>query len=98
MSEFTVDVDHLDQIVARLSGLAGFISDHLDDLDDKVAGLTGTGWESVAGRAYFEAHTKWVTAAREFAEGVRDMSDAARNAHSKYINAAEVNKQMLNGG
>ncbi|WP_067465654.1 WXG100 family type VII secretion target [Nocardia amamiensis] len=98
MSEFTVDVDHLDQIVARLSALAGFINDHLDDIDHKVAGLTGTGWESVAAQAYFEAHTKWATAAREFAEGVRDMSDAARKAHMKYINAAEVNKQMLNGG
>lgn len=98
MSEFTVDVDHLDQIVARLSALAGFVGDHLDDIDDKVAGLTSTGWESVAAQAYSEAHTKWATAAREFAEGVRDMSDAARKAHAKYINAAEVNKQMLNGG
>jgi WXG100 family type VII secretion target len=98
VSEFTVDVDHLDQIVARLSALAGFIGEHLDDIDDKVAGLTGTGWEGVAAQAYSEAHTKWATAAREFAEGVRDMSDAARKAHAKYINAAEVNKQMLNGG
>ncbi|MFE9321106.1 WXG100 family type VII secretion target [Nocardia sp. NPDC052278] len=61
-------------------------------------GRTGTGWEGVAAQAYSEAHTKWAAAAREFAEGVRDMSDAARQAHAKYINAAEVNKQMLNGG
>lgn len=64
----TVDVDHLDQIVARLSALAGFISDHLDDIDDMVAGLTGTGWESVAAQAYSEAHTKLATAARAEAE------------------------------
>ncbi|WP_227998668.1 hypothetical protein [Nocardia australiensis] len=34
--EFHVDLDHLDQIVSRLSGLAGFLRDHLAELDHKV--------------------------------------------------------------
>ncbi|WP_330257050.1 WXG100 family type VII secretion target [Nocardia sp. NBC_00565] len=98
MSEFSVNLDDLDLIVARLSGLAGFINDHLDDIEDKVAALTGTGWESVAAQAYSEAHRQWMTGAREFAEGVREISDAARKAHTKYSTAADVNKQMLQGG
>lgn len=98
MSEFSVDLDDLDRIVARLSGLAGFINDHLDDIDAKVTALTGTGWESVAAQAYSEAHRQWVTGAREFAGGVREMSDTARRAHTRYSTAAEVNKQMLQGG
>ncbi|WP_063046165.1 WXG100 family type VII secretion target [Nocardia pseudovaccinii] len=98
MSEFSVNLEDLDHIVARLSGLAGFINDHLDDIDDKVGALTGSGWESVAAQAYSEAHQQWMTGAREFAEGVREMSDAARKAHTRYSTAADVNKQMLQGG
>ena len=98
MSEFSVDLDDLDRLVARLSGLSGFISDHLDEIDGKVAVLTGTGWESVAAQAYSDAHQQWMTGAREFAEGVREMSDAARRAHTRYSTAADVNRQMLQGG
>ncbi|MFR9772258.1 WXG100 family type VII secretion target [Nocardia sp. SC052] len=98
MSEFSVNLDDLDQIVTRLSGLAGFISEHLDDIDDKVATLAGTGWESVAAQAYSNAHRQWMTGAREFADGVREMSDAARKAHTRYSTAADINRQMLQGG
>lgn len=98
MSEFSVNLEDLDRLVARLSGLSGFISDHLDDIDGKVAALTGTGWESVAAQAYSEAHQQWMTGAREFTEGVREMSDTARKAHTRYSTAADVNKQMLQGG
>ncbi|WP_328400407.1 WXG100 family type VII secretion target [Nocardia sp. NBC_00403] len=84
-SEFKVDLDHLDEIVARLSGLAGFIGEHLDEIDDRVATLTGSGWESVAAQAYSEAHTQCVAGAREFVESMRDMSDAARAAHARFL-------------
>ncbi|MFE7798667.1 WXG100 family type VII secretion target [Nocardia sp. NPDC057440] len=70
-SRFSVDLEHLDEIVARLSGLAGFIGEHLDEIDDRVATLSDTGWEGVAAQAYAEAHTQWVTGAREFVEGVK---------------------------
>ncbi|MEU1997120.1 WXG100 family type VII secretion target [Nocardia gamkensis] len=98
MSEFSINLDDLDQVVTRLSGLAGFISEHLDDIDDKVATLTGTGWESIAAQAYSDAHRQWMTGAREFADGVREMSDTARKAHTRYSTAADINKQMLQGG
>ncbi|WP_227996088.1 WXG100 family type VII secretion target [Nocardia australiensis] len=96
-TEFSVDLDHLEEIVARLSGLAGFIDEHLDEIDDRVATLAGTGWESVAAQAYADAHSQWVTGAREFTEGVRDMSDAARKAHGRYTRAIETNLKMLGG-
>ncbi|WP_040774521.1 WXG100 family type VII secretion target [Nocardia pneumoniae] len=97
-SQFSVDLDHLDQIVARLSGLAGFIADHLDEIDGKVATLQGSGWESVAAQAYADAHRQWAIGAREFAEGIRDMSMAARDAHGRYTTAVAFNRQMLRGG
>ncbi|WP_067864232.1 WXG100 family type VII secretion target [Nocardia shimofusensis] len=98
MSGFSVDLDELDQIVARLSGLAGFIEDHLDEIDDKVATLAGTGWESIAAQAYTDAHRQWALGAREFTDGIRSMSDAAQRARNRYSSAADVNKQMLQGG
>ncbi|MFD6158948.1 WXG100 family type VII secretion target [Nocardia sp. NPDC060256] len=97
-SEFSVDLEHLDQIVSRLSGLAGFVADHLDEIDDRVAALHGTGWESVAAQAYADAHRQWATGAREFVEGVREMSDAAKQAHGRYTRAIELNSKMLQGG
>ncbi|RDI52660.1 WXG100 family type VII secretion target [Nocardia mexicana] len=95
-SQFSVDLEQLDQVVARLNGLAGFVRDHLDGLDDKVAGLSGF-WESVAAQAYTEAHREWSTGAREFADGVAEMSDAARKAHERYTRAVDLNLRMWRG-
>jgi WXG100 family type VII secretion target len=97
-SEFSVDLERLDQLVARLTGLSGFIHETLDGLDEKVAGLVGTGWESVAAQAYNDAHAQWVKGAREFAEGVADMGTAARAAHSRYTRAIDLNYKMLSEG
>ncbi|WP_063038899.1 WXG100 family type VII secretion target [Nocardia pseudovaccinii] len=97
-SQFSVDLDQLDQIVSRLNGLAGFSHNHLDELDHKVAALHSGSWESAAASAYAEAHSQWLAAAREFAEGVAAVSDAAHKAHTRYSTAAETNKQMLQGG
>ncbi|MCC3329632.1 WXG100 family type VII secretion target [Nocardia abscessus] len=97
-SEFSVDLDHLDEIVTKLSALAGFIGERLDGIDDRVATLTDTGWEGVAAQAYTEAHREWVTGAREFVEGLKDMSDAAKKAHENFTHAVDLNSKMLNGG
>ncbi|MEV0331356.1 WXG100 family type VII secretion target [Nocardia sp. NPDC050717] len=97
-SEFTVDLDELEQLVAALAGFAGFINDHLDEIDDRVAGLVGTGWEGIAADAYQVAHQQWSTGARDFVEGIRDMSTAAKTAHTRYTNAADLNLRMLQGG
>ncbi|WP_459547622.1 WXG100 family type VII secretion target [Nocardia sp. X0981] len=98
MGEFSVDLDHLDDVIARLSNLAGFVTDHLDQIDDRVATLQGTGWESVAAQAYADAHLEWASGAREFVTGVRDMSDAAKTAHERYTTAFDTNSRMFNGG
>lgn len=96
-TEFSVDLDHLDQVVARLSGLAGYLTDQLDQIDDRVATLRGTGWESVAARAYSDAHRVWADGAREFVEGVQGIRDALQTAHEAYTEAADVNSRMMRG-
>ncbi|WP_062982868.1 WXG100 family type VII secretion target [Nocardia anaemiae] len=97
-SQFSVDLDQLDRIVSRLNGLAGFLHDHLDELDHKVAALHSGSWESAAASAYADAHSQWLTAAREFAEGVAAVSDAAQKAHGRYTRAIDVNRRMLQSG
>ncbi|MGA4786671.1 WXG100 family type VII secretion target [Nocardia sp. AB354] len=97
-SRFSVDLEHLDHIVSRLVGLAGYIEDHLSDIEQRVASLQGTGWEGLAARAYDDAHREWISGARELVEGVKDMSDAAKEAHAAYTRALELNWRMLQSG
>lgn len=94
-SEFTVDLDHLDQIVSRLAGLAAYVADHLDNIDDRVATLDGGSWEGIANDAYNVAHAQWITGARDFAEGIRDMGLGAKNAHSSYLDAGDTNTRLF---
>ncbi|WP_280398674.1 WXG100 family type VII secretion target [Nocardia carnea] len=96
-TEFAVDIERLDNLIARLSNLAGYLTEQLDLIDDKVATLDGA-WETLAANAYRDAHRLWSTGAREFATGLADISDAARTAHTRYTTAAQVNKKMLEGG
>ena len=97
-SRFSVDLEELDSIVARLSGLAGFIGDHLGDIEQRVAGLYGTGWEGLAASAYADVHREWMKSATELVDGIREMSEGARGAHSAYTRAVQVNRKMLESG
>lgn len=95
--EFAFDLSEIEQLVARLTGLAGFIGDHLDEIDRRVAGIAESGWDSLAATAYQQAHQQWATGAREFTTGIREMSDAAKVAHDSYTRALEVNVKMTGG-
>lgn len=97
-SKFSVDLEHLDETVARLVGLAAFIDDHLDGIEQRVAALHDTGWEGVAARAYGDAHREWMAGAKELVTGVREMSDAAKAAHAAYTRALDTNRRMLQSG
>ncbi|MBF6227072.1 WXG100 family type VII secretion target [Nocardia abscessus] len=93
---FSVDLDQVQQIIARLTGLAGFIADHVDQIDDKAAELlSGTGWEGVAAQAYGTLQQQWSAGAREFVKGIHDMNAAAATAHSAYTDAGTVNTRLF---
>ncbi|MVU78960.1 WXG100 family type VII secretion target [Nocardia sp. ET3-3] len=93
--EFSVNLDHLDYIVTQLEGLASNLTTHLTDLDKQVATLHSGSWESEAADAHQTAHNKWAVAAKEFADGVKDMSVAARKAHQEYTDAGTANVKMV---
>jgi WXG100 family type VII secretion target len=94
---FSVDLDHLDQIIARLNGLTGFLTETFDEIDRKVKALHSGDWDSVAASAYADAHSKWISEAQEFAQGVADATDAAKRVHARYNVAVDVNSKMLRG-
>lgn len=95
--EIVVDLEHLKQLVTRLSGLSGYLSDHLDQLDNKVRGLQ-VSWQGAASQAYQDAHEQWSAGAKEFTEGVDAMSKALRKVIERYNSASETDLRMLNGG
>lgn len=96
--EFRVELDGMDQIVATLTALSGFITDQLDELDRAVAALHSSSWSGVAADAYTAAHQQWAVSAREFVDGVAYLSDAAKQAHEHYSQASSTNVDMLRGG
>ncbi|WP_084477726.1 WXG100 family type VII secretion target [Nocardia jejuensis] len=95
--EFSVDLNDLDAIVTRLSDLANFIGDQLSDLDRKVAAVRSGSWDSAGAVAYADAHSEWLSGAKELAEGVTDMGVVARNAHGHYTAAIGANTRMFGG-
>jgi WXG100 family type VII secretion target len=95
--QFGVDLEHLDQVVARLNGLAGFLTETFDEIDRRVKTLQNGSWEGVAAQAYSDAHAQWLTGAKEFAQGVTDATAAAREAHGHYTRSVDTNGTMLNG-
>ncbi len=72
--------------------------DHLDELDRRVQTLSGGGWDGAAASAYHDAHAQWLSSAREFADGVAKVSDAANKARGRYTGAVDVNRRILRSG
>jgi len=91
---FTVDPSRVEDIMTRLTALAGYITDQLDALDKQVAGL-GDSWSGQAAGAHATAHAQWVVGARDFAQGVADMATAAKTAHTNYTASFDANTRMF---
>ncbi|ORI21108.1 WXG100 family type VII secretion target [Rhodococcus sp. 1168] len=92
---FRVELDDLDDLIARINGLAGFIRDELDELDRRAAALIGPGWEGPAAHAYADSHNQWSYAASAFVEHVHRMEALTRKAHDGYLSATDMNTHML---
>ena len=93
--EYSVDLEQLDNIVTRLSSLAGFLTEHLDTLDQKSTVVHSGSWTGATVTAHENAHREWASAARELVQGVRAMSTTARNAHGQYTAVQSANARMF---
>lgn len=94
---FSVDQDDLEALTARMSGLAGFIREELDELDRRAASLTQTGWTGPGADAYTDAHAMWSIAATDLVKHVAQIEMLTRSAHHHYTITADTNVRMLRG-
>lgn len=93
-SAFSVDLEKLDNLAARIGGLAGFISDQLAAIDQKAKEVGAT-WSGGAAAAYSDAHTKWLAGATDVQEGLAEVRTAAKAAHEAYTGAVAANLRIL---
>ncbi|WP_225730507.1 MULTISPECIES: WXG100 family type VII secretion target [unclassified Nocardia] len=96
-SGFHVDLDHLDQVTAKIGTLQGFLADSLAGIDARVAALHQE-WTGTAAAKHEAAHKDWMTGAAEVTEGIEVMRAAAANAHTHYTDAMQTNLKMFGGG
>lgn len=97
-SKFAFDLDHIDQVTARVRGFIGFLDDHLQGLDRRVEQLLRAGtWTGDTAQAYAQAHREWSAAAMEAREGLSEMEMAAQHAREQYAAAMDANKRMTGG-
>lgn len=91
---FRVDLDELEQLVARVSGFVGFLNDSLDGLQQRVSAVQQN-WNGAAADSQAEAFREWRTGATDVAEGMATMRQAVLDAHGRYSAAIAANLAML---
>ncbi|MFF2084117.1 WXG100 family type VII secretion target [Nocardia sp. NPDC058176] len=95
MSEsFSVDLDDLDEVTARIRGYQDYLTDALAELQQRIGDLNSS-WEGLAAAAFAEAHRDWGTAVSDIGTALTDLEKAARSAHDSYSDAADTNTRMF---
>lgn len=97
MDGYRVDLDHLDEVTARIASLRGFVEDSLDGLDSRITAVHQS-WTGEAAVRHAEAHREWRTAAGEVRDGIDSMRAAATAAHASYSGALAANLKLLGRG
>ncbi|MEV0292180.1 WXG100 family type VII secretion target [Nocardia sp. NPDC050710] len=97
MTEYRVDLAHLDEVTAKVVGLEQFLTTSLAELEERIQTVQGT-WSGAAADAHAEAHREWAAAAAQVAEGIATMRASAAAAHAAYTTAGETNLRILGRG
>ncbi len=91
---YEVNIDRLDDLVARLRGLHEFVGVDLDELERRIAALYES-WAGVAADGHLAAHRRWRAGAAEVLDGLATMEDAVGRATAAYRDVTEVNSRMF---
>ncbi|MQY20446.1 WXG100 family type VII secretion target [Nocardia macrotermitis] len=91
---YRVDLEHLDEVTTRISGLQGFITESLTGLDSRIAAAHQE-WTGAAADKHAEAHREWMKAAGEARDGIQAMHTAAQTAHTAYGDVITANRKVL---
>jgi WXG100 family type VII secretion target len=93
---YRVDLEHLDQVTAKVAGLRGFVQDSLSGLDQRITAAHQQ-WSGAAADKHAAAHRAWMTAAGEVHDGIDAMHKAATAAHTAYTGVLDTNLKILGG-
>ncbi|MGQ4617304.1 WXG100 family type VII secretion target [Nocardia sp. R7R-8] len=91
---FSVDLDRLDNLAARIRGFAGLLADQLAAIDRKAKEVDAASTGAVMA-AYREAHDEWLAGATDIQEGLTALEKAVRLAHEGYTGAVAENLRIL---
>ncbi|MGW6427106.1 WXG100 family type VII secretion target [Nocardia sp. NPDC055053] len=91
---FSVDLDQLEQLTARMRGYMAAVTDVLTALDAKAKEVEDV-WSGAAAAAYTEAHTEWRAGVTDMQEGLAALETAAKTAHQSYTDAASTALKIL---
>ncbi|MFF0491368.1 WXG100 family type VII secretion target [Nocardia sp. NPDC004068] len=91
---FTVDLDKLENLAARIRGFADFIAGQLDSIDQKAKQADGH-WTGSAADAYRETHAEWLAGAIDIKEGLRNLEKVVKQVHEGYTGAVADNLRIL---
>lgn len=94
MTAFSVDLDALDAVTARLAAFVTAVDARLADVDAHVAEVSRL-WTGPASSAHLDGHVAWSTAAREMHRGLDRLRSAAATAHTSYSAAVQANLRMF---
>ncbi|MEU2092498.1 WXG100 family type VII secretion target [Nocardia beijingensis] len=94
MTEYRVDLAHLEAVTARMEGLYGFVADSLDEIEQRIAAVQGN-WSGEAADAHAAAHKEWTDAAVKIRDGLAKMRAAAAAARKEYEAAVAANLTTL---
>ncbi|WP_067464191.1 WXG100 family type VII secretion target [Nocardia amamiensis] len=83
---FSVDLDKLDNLAARIRAFAGLLADQLAAIDRKAKEVDAASAGAVMA-AYREAHDEWLAGATDIREGLTALEEAAKQAHESYTGA-----------
>ncbi|MER7451874.1 WXG100 family type VII secretion target [Nocardia beijingensis] len=90
----SVDLDKLENLAARIRGLAGLLSDQLTAIDQKVKEVDAAS-AGAAMAAYREAHDEWLAGATDIREGLTALEEAVKLAHDGYTGAVAEGLRIL---
>ncbi|GAB2651290.1 pore-forming CpnT exporter EsxE [Gordonia jinhuaensis] len=94
MTQFLVDLDELDGVIADMRTFDQKAEAACADADQTIAALHVT-WEGDAAEAQKQAHDRITRGLNEMREALGDLTNVAQTAHQNYSDAAATNRGMF---
>ncbi|PXX66622.1 WXG100 family type VII secretion target [Nocardia tenerifensis] len=91
---FSVDLDKLEELAARMRAYKAAVADRLAQLEAKAKQVEGV-WVGAAATAYSQAHSEWVAGVTDMQDGLAALESALKTAHESYTNAGTEARRIL---